>query len=52
MGHVESPLWSDSDPSALWLHSEKLGAAFVRRNARPTQPEENNECRMTIVAPR
>jgi hypothetical protein len=36
VGHFELPLWPDSGPSALWLHTEKLGAAFVRRNARST----------------
>ena len=36
VGHSESPLWPDSDPSALWLYSAKLGPAFVRRNARST----------------
>jgi len=30
VGHFELRLWPDSGPSALWLHSEKLGEAFVR----------------------
>jgi acetyltransferase-like isoleucine patch superfamily enzyme len=33
VGDFGLPLWPDSSPSALGLHSANLGAAFVRRNA-------------------